>query len=41
MRVRATGLVRTMVVVGLINFAHNLRRLITMHRLQLLVQACG
>ena len=37
---RCTGLRRATVVIGLINFVHNLRRLATMHR-QALAQASG
>ena len=38
---RCTGLARTTVVIGLINFTHNLRRLATMARLQQQAHASG
>lgn len=38
---RCTGLARTTVVIGLISFAHNLRRLATMVRLQQQAHANG
>lgn len=38
---RCTGLARSAVVIGLINFAHNLRRLATMVRLQQQAHASG
>ena len=40
-RLRCTGLARTSVAIGLINFAHNLRRLATMARLQQRTHASG
>ena len=40
-RLRCAGLARTSVVIGLINFAHNLRRLATMVRLQQQAHANG